>query len=203
MIFLAIFTSYLIGSLPFAYIVSKWRKGVDIREVGSRNMGAMNVLYTAGLVSGLLVLSLDFAKGIAAVFIARWLCDSQMVEMLAGTAAIAGHIFPVYLKFRGGKGGATCIGVFFALMPWGIPVFFGIFGLIIVLTRFLTLAYSAALFCYPLVAWLAYNSAELVIFSSIILAVLSLRYVPRVMQIRDAGGSWNRVLFRRNLRDRL
>ena len=166
-------------------------------------MGAMNVLYTTGPLYGLIVLILDFSKGLAAVFIARGLCDSQLIEMLAGTAAIAGHMFPVFLRFKGGKGGATCIGVFFALMPWGIPIFYGIMALLVILTRFLTLAYSVALLCFPFVAWLVYGSSALVIFSSVILLTLGLRYVPRLMQIRSAGGSWRKALLRRSLKERL
>ena len=201
--FLSIIIGYLIGSIPFAYLITRWRKGLDIRQVGSHNMGAMNVMYTAGPLFGLLVLILDFSKGIMSVSIARWLCDSQIMELLTGAAAIAGHILPVFLKFKGGKGGATCIGVFFALMPWGIPVFYMIFGLLTAATRFMTLAYSVALLCFPFVAWLLYNSTELVIFASIILVILALRYLPRAMQMRATGGSWRRVLIRRNLKDRL
>ena len=201
--FLSIIIAYLIGSIPFAYLITRRRKGIDIRRVGSRNMGAMNVMYTAGPLFGLLVLTLDFSKGVMSIFIARWLCDSQMVEMLAGAAAIAGHILPVFLKFKGGKGGATCIGVFFTLMPWGVPVFYLIFGLLTAATRFLTLAYSVALLCFPFVAWFLYDSTELVIFASIIMVILALRYLPRAMQMRAAGGSWRRVFIRRNLKDRL
>lgn len=200
---LAVFVGYVIGSLPFAFLIGRWRKGVDIRQVGSRNMGAMNVLYSIGPLYGLLVLILDFTKGVLAVFIARWLADSQIVEMLAGAAAVAGHILPVFLKFKGGKGGATCIGVFFILMPWGIPVFYGIFGLLTLATRFMTLAYSMALICFPFIAWLVYHSAEFVIYTSAILAVLGLRYVPRAIEMRRASGSWRRVILRKNLQDRL
>jgi len=200
---LSIIVAYVIGSLPFAYLIGRWRKGVDIRQVGSRNMGAMNVTYSVGPFFGLLVLILDFAKGVLAVFLARWLADSQIVEMLAGAAAIAGHILPVFLKFKGGKGGATCIGVFFILMPWGIPVFYGIFGLLTLATRFMTLAYSIALVCFPFIAWLVYHSTEFIIYTSAILAILGIRYIPRAMQMRRESGSWRMVLLRRNLKDRI
>lgn len=200
---LSLLAGYLIGSLPFAYLITRWRQGTDIRQVGSRNMGAMNVLYSVGPLFGLLTLILDFAKGIMAIFLARWLADSQTIELLAGTAAIAGHIFPVFLRFRGGKGGATCIGVFFALMPWGVPVFYGIFALMVALTRFLTLGYSIALLCFPFTAWLIYHSVDYIIFSTVIIISLGLRYIPRMIQIRAAAGSWGRVFFRRNLKDRL
>lgn len=166
-------------------------------------MGAMNVLYTTGPVFGLMVLILDFAKGMLAVFVARLLGDSQVIELIAGIAVIVGHMFPVFLKFRGGKGGATCIGVFFTLMPWGIPIFYGIMVVLVAITRFLTLAYSIALVCFPFVAWLVYNSSILVIYSCTILLILGLRYIPRLKQIRSTGGSWRNALLRRSLKDRL
>ena len=200
---LTILAGYLIGSIPFAYLITRWRKGLDIRKVGSLNMGAMNVMYTAGPAFGLLVLMLDFSKGVGAVFLARWLCDSLNIEILAGTAAILGHIYPLFLKFKGGKGGATCIGVCFILLPWGIPIFYGIFGLLTALTRFLTLSYSIALLCFPFVAWLIYHSPALIIFTSAMLALLGLRYVPRAMQIRSSSGSWRRALMRRSLKERI
>ncbi|MFO8143662.1 MAG: glycerol-3-phosphate acyltransferase [Dehalococcoidales bacterium] len=199
---LGLIISYLLGSVPSAYIITRWRKGADIRQVGSRNMGAMNVMYSVGILAGLAALTLDFSKGIGAIFIVRWLGAPQYAEMLGGAIAVFGHMFPVFLKFRGGKGGATCIGVFFALMPHGIYIFYGIFGLLVLLTRYLTLAYSVALICFPFVAWLIYNSAEMVIFSAAMLVLLGLRYVPRMIEMRSTAGSWRRVAFRSNLRER-
>lgn len=199
---LGLIVIYLLGSIPSAYIIARWRKDVDIRQVGSRNMGAMNVIYSVGLMAGLLVLTLDFSKGIGAVFIIRYLGEPQYAEMVGGAVAIFGHMFPVFLKFRGGKGGATCIGVFFALMPHGIYIFYGIFALLILLTRYLTLAYSLALLCFPFVAWLIYNSAEMVIYSVALLAILGLRYVPRIFEMHSKAGSWRRVAFRSNLKQR-
>ena len=110
---IAIASAYLLGSIPSAYIVGRLKKGVDIRQIGSQNMGAMNTFYKVGITSGLLVLAVDIGKGTAAVALARWLGVPPIIEMLAGTNAVIGHGFPVWLNFRGGKGGATLIGVLF------------------------------------------------------------------------------------------
>lgn len=199
----AIICAYLIGSFPSAYIAGRVRKGIDIREVGSRNMGAMNVFYKVGFVEGILVLAVDIGKGAAAVALARWLGVPMIAELLAGAAAVIGHSFPVFLKFRGGRGGATCIGVLIFLIPWSIPVYLAIFGLSLLLTRYPTLSYSVALLCFPFIAWLIYHSGVLVAFSVGILLLPGVKYIPRIKEMRATGGSWRHVFLRRSLKDRL
>ncbi|MEE8194416.1 MAG: glycerol-3-phosphate acyltransferase, partial [Dehalococcoidales bacterium] len=203
LIAIAIIGAYLLGSIPTAYIVGRLRKGIDIRQVGSRNMGAMNVFYRVGVVSGLLVLAVDIGKGAAAVFLARWLELPVIVEFIAGATAVIGHSFPVWLRFRGGKGGATVIGVLIFLMPWGIPVVLAVFLLLLLLTRFPTLSYGVALLCFPFVAWLIYHRSAYVAFSSLLVLLPFIRYIPRIREMRSKGGSWRRVALRRNLKDRL
>ena len=200
---LAIICAYLIGSFPSGYIAGRVRKGIDIREVGSRNVGAMNVFYKVGFWEGILVLAVDIGKGAAAVALARWLEVPMIVELFAGAAAVIGHGFPVFLKFRGGRGGATCIGVLAFLMPWGIPAYFAAFGLILLLTRYPTLSYSAAFLCYPLIAWLVYHSWVWVVFSVGILLLPVIKYIPRIKEMRATGGSWRHVFLRKSLKDRL
>ena len=200
---LAIICAYLIGSFPTAYIVARMRKGIDIRSVGSRNMGAMNVFYTAGFFEGLLVLAVDIGKGAAAVALARYLGVPEIAQLLAGVATVLGHIFSLFLKFRGGRGGATCIGVLVFLMPWGIPVYLGIFGASLLLTRYPTLSYSVAFLCFPFVAWLVYQEWELAIFSVGLLLIPAIRYIPRMKEMRTKGGSWGHVFLRRGFKDRL
>jgi len=200
---LAIICAYLIGSFPSAYIVARLRKGIDIREVGSRNMGSMNVFYKIGFWSGLLVLAMDIGKGAGAVALARWLGVPMIAQFFAGAAVVVGHGFPVFLKFRGGKGGATVIGILAFLMPWGIPFYLAIFGLGLLLTHYATLSYSVAFLCFPFVAWLKYHSLELVAFSIGVLLLIVIRYIPRIKEMRTAAGSWRRVFLRKNLKDRL
>ncbi len=200
---IAIIGSYLLGSIPSAYIAGRLRKGIDIRQVGSRNMGAMNVFYKVGIVSGLSVLAVDIGKGAAAVALARWLGVPVIVEILSGATAVIGHGFPVWLKFRGGRGGATLIGVLVFLMPWGIPIGLAIFGLLLLLTRFPTLSYSIALICFPFIAWLIYHRGDYVVFSSLMLLIPLIRYIPRIKEMRAKSGSWRRLALRKNLKDRL
>ncbi len=200
-IILAIIFAYLIGSFPSAYIIGRLRKGIDIRQQGSRNMGAMNVFYTVGFSEGVTVLALDIAKGAATVALARLFGVQEIVQLMAGVAAVLGHSFPVFLGFRGGKGGATCIGIFAFLIPWGIPFFLVIFGLIMLLTRFPTLSYGLALLCFPLVAW-GFYKWELAVYSAGLLLFVLLRYIPRIKEMRAKGGSWQHVLHRKGFRDR-
>ncbi len=201
-IVIAVAGAYLIGSFPTAYIVAHLRKGIDIRNVGTHNMGAMNVTYTLGLAWGIPVLLIDIAKGAGAIVLAQWLGVSFTMQLLAGGIAVIGHIFPVFLKFRGGKGGAVCIGVFAYLMPWAIPIGLGIFFILLIFSRFPTFSYSIALCCAPFVAWLIYHSGVLTVFSIIILLLLLARYLPRLKEMRSAGGSWQRVFLRKNIKDR-
>ena len=200
---ISIIAAYIIGSFPTAYVAGRLLKGVDIRQMGSRNMGAMNVFYTVGFPAGITVLAIDIGKGAAAVALARWLGVPPVVELLAGAAAVAGHSFPVFLKFRGGKGGATCIGILAFLMPWGIPFYLAIFGLGLLLLHFPTLSYSIAFLSFPFVAWLWYHSATFIIFSVVVLLLPGIRYIPRIREMRAKGGSWRHVLLRRNMKDRL
>jgi len=171
--------------------------------VGSKNVGAMNVFYKVGFAEGLLVLAMDIGKGAAAVALARWLGVPVIAELFAGIAAVIGHSFPVWLKFRGGKGGATIIGILIFLMPWGIPFYAAIFGLTLLVTRFPTFSYSVAFLCFPFVAWLIYHSGALVAFSLGILLLPMIKYIPRIKEMHSTGGSWRHVLLRRNLKDRL
>ena len=202
-IVIALICAYLLGSLPSAYLMARFRKGIDIRGVGSKSMGAMNVFYKVGFAEGLIVLAVDIGKGAAAVALARWLGAPMIVELFAGVAAVIGHSYPVWLKFRGGRGGATTIGILIFLMPWGIPIYLAIFGLGLLTTHFPTLSYSIAFLCFPFVAWLIYHSGVLVAFSVGILFLPLLKYIPRIKEMRAAGGSWRHVLLRRNLKDRL
>jgi glycerol-3-phosphate acyltransferase PlsY len=202
-IIIAIIGAYLLGAIPSAYIIGRLRKGIDIRQVGSRNMGAMNVFYNVGVVPGLLVLAVDIGKGAAAVALAQWLVESDLVVFIAGAAAVLGHSFPVWLRFRGGKGGAPLIGVLFFLMPWSIPIGLSIFLVLLLITRFPTLSYSIALLSPPFIAWLIYHREDYIIFSALMLLIPLIRYIPRIREMRAKGGSWSRVFKRRDIKDRL
>ena len=200
---IALIAAYFLGSIPAAYIAGRLSKGIDIRQVGSRNMGAMNVFYRVGMGYGLLVLVVDMGKGAAAVALAGWLEVPLIVELIAGATAVIGHSFPVWLKFRGGKGGATVAGVIFFLIPWSLPIGLAIFGAMLALTRFPTISYSVAMLSFPFIAWLIYHRGAYVIFTLALLLIPFIRYIPRIKEMRAKGGSWRRVVSRKNLKDRL
>ena len=149
---IAVALGYLLGSIPFAFLLTRSR-GIDLREVGSRNVGAANVLRSAGVVPAVAVMLLDAAKGVMAVLAARLLSDDLVVVMAAGLAAIVGHIYPVWLGFRGGKGVAAAAGVFAMLAPFATAIAAAVFIGTVFVTRFisagsiagaLTLAVAAA-----------------------------------------------------------
>jgi glycerol-3-phosphate acyltransferase PlsY len=201
-IIIALITAYFLGSIPTAYIIGRLRKGIDIRQVGSRNMGAMNVFYNVGFFYGILVLLTDIAKGAAAIALARCLEAPIAVELIAGFIAVLGHSFPVWLRFRGGKGGAPLIGIFAFLMPWGLAIGFPLFALLTLLTRFPTISYSIALLSFPFVAWLIYHNGIYVVYSILMLLIPLIRYIPRIKEMRNKGGSWKKVVLRKNIKDR-
>jgi glycerol-3-phosphate acyltransferase PlsY len=136
-IVIAIIAGYLLGSIPFALLLTRTR-GVDLRAVGSRNVGAANVLRTTGVRRAVVVLLLDAAKGAAAVLVARLLTDNLIVVMTAGLAAIAGHVYPAWIGFRGGKGVAASAGVFVMLAPLATAIAALVFVATIFVTRFIS-----------------------------------------------------------------
>jgi glycerol-3-phosphate acyltransferase PlsY len=202
---IALIIAYLLGSLPSAFIIGKTRRNMDIRKVGSHNMGAMNTFYSVGFWWGMLVLVMDIAKGILAVMVARWLNTPQYVDLACGAMAIVGHNLPVFLKFKGGKGGATLIGIMITIMPlWGIPIYVAVFGLMMLITRFPTLSYGVAFFCFPFLAAFIYHNTAYIIYSCLMLLVPFGRYIPRIIEMRKkATGGWKQVAMRKNLKERL
>jgi len=147
--------SYLLGSIPTSIIVSRIHKGIDIRDHGSKNAGATNVYRVLGPVPALIVLGFDVAKGILAVLILSQLSfgDSYsnliLVKILAGISTIIGHIYPVYVGFRGGKGIGTGLGVLLALIPREVIMALGLFLIVVAFTRYVSLgSLAAALFIF-------------------------------------------------------
>jgi glycerol-3-phosphate acyltransferase PlsY len=140
---LAVIAAYLMGSIPFAQLLSK-RRGVDLRRVGSGNVGATNVLRTLGVRPAVLAMMLDAVKGTLAVLIAQRLSGGVAGPVAAGLASMIGHVYPVWLRFRGGKGVATAAGAFAVLTPVAVAVAIGVFLLTVALTRFISVGSMAA-----------------------------------------------------------
>jgi glycerol-3-phosphate acyltransferase PlsY len=146
--------SYLLGSIPFGYILLRAFRGQDVRQSGSGNIGATNVARSSPAL-GVLTLLLDALKGVTAVALAGVLFPGQ--NLLAGTAAlcaILGHMFPVWLGFRGGKGVATGFGSFVMLAPKAVLLMIGIFVAIVFLFRYVSLGSIVTAALFPLLAWL-------------------------------------------------
>lgn len=151
----AILVAYFIGAIPFGLLVARLFGVQDIRQVGSGNIGATNVLRTLGMRAAIWVYLLDSGKGALAVFIARSLiAESPTTELywvLAGMAAIVGHVYPVYLHFKGGKGVATMFGVLVVLLPVETVLAALVFVLVLVLSRYVSLASMMAAISFPAV----------------------------------------------------
>jgi glycerol-3-phosphate acyltransferase PlsY len=132
--------AYLVGSIPFSFLVARAFGVHDVREVGSGNVGATNVLRSAGKTAGALALLLDVAKGAAATALTGRLAPGQpLLPAVAAVAAVVGHMYPVWLRFRGGKGVATGLGAFAPLAPWAALGAVAAFGLVGLATRFVSL----------------------------------------------------------------
>lgn len=164
----AMVMAYLIGAIPSAYVAGRLVKGKDIREEGDRNPGAGNTYRTIGPKAGMVVGAIDIGKGAIAVLVARALTDGTGAQMMAGVVAIIGHNWPIFLKLRGGRGAASALGVFIALVPMpAIPISLVslallpvvrsatiVIGLIMIVTPFVALligvSYSIVVYCVGL-----------------------------------------------------
>jgi glycerol-3-phosphate acyltransferase PlsY len=152
--FLTATVSYLLGSIPFGYLLVRTFRGQDIRRSGSGNIGATNVARSSPLL-GLLTLLLDAGKGFAAVALARAFYPGQnALAFLAGLFAVLGHIFPLWLRFRGGKGVATGLGAFLVVAPKAIAMVIAIFAVILLVFRRVSLGSIVAVALLPVMTWL-------------------------------------------------
>ena len=145
--------AYLLGSIPFGYLLVKIFRHEDIRATGSGNIGATNVARSGAKGLGVLTLLLDALKGFLAVFIAQRIAPGNLdLAVAAAVAAILGHVFPIWLRFRGGKGVATALGVFLALTPISALIVLAIFALVFAITRYVSLASIIAAAAFPFIA---------------------------------------------------
>ncbi len=191
---LGIIIGYLLGSIPTAYIVGRLRKGVDIRDIGSRNMGAANVMREIGIHEGILVVVIDIGKGAGAILVAQTLDISELWVFGAGFAALVGHNFPVFAGFRGGRGTATIMGIFLVLASQSALVTL----VIVVIPFFATLRFSAAILIgvalgfvgfalLPLFIWLLEGSLMLVCYVLAIDIFMLVRNLARIRQLLAKG----------------
>ena len=159
-LFAVVVLSYLIGSFPTSIIVSKYLKGIDIRDFGSGNPGGTNVWRTLGWKAGISVMLLDVAKGwVAAYYIAQFgyengLISHLIVQILAGISSILGHVYPIFSKFKGGKGVGTAAGMLIAIYPLALLFCFSVFLLVAFSTKYVSLASMLAAITLPISLYL-------------------------------------------------
>jgi glycerol-3-phosphate acyltransferase PlsY len=154
-ILLAAAIAYVLGAIPFGYLLVKWTTGRDVRSGGSGNMGATNVLRTTGRAAGIATLLLDIGKGYLAVWIAGRLSNQDVMAMCAATLAVmAGHAFPVFLHFKGGKAVASFVGAFLCLTPLALGAVLVVFVVVVAWTRYISMASVVSAATFPLAVWL-------------------------------------------------
>jgi glycerol-3-phosphate acyltransferase PlsY len=149
----AIVAAYCIGSVPFALLLTRCWGATDLRLVGSGNLGAANVMRSSGVTAGVLCAVLDIAKGAASVVIASRFSDNAAAPAAAGFAAIVGHVYPVWLRFRGGKGVATACGAFSVLAPAALPAAAAVFVVTVWMTKYVSLGSIVASIALPPLAY--------------------------------------------------
>jgi acyl phosphate:glycerol-3-phosphate acyltransferase len=152
---LAILIAYLLGAIPFGFLLVKFTKGADVRAAGSGNIGATNVLRTAGRVEAVATLLLDIAKGFVAVWLAAMLTnDAPLWTSLAALAVMAGHAFPIFLRFKGGKAVASFIGAFLYLTPIPLAIALLLFLIVVARTRHISAGSILAAGTFPFGVWM-------------------------------------------------
>jgi len=188
---IAVIIAYLLGSFPSAYIITRLATGKDIRQLGGGNAGARNVFHEVGLWAAIIVGVFDVGKGAAAVAIASWLLGApQLFVLAAGLAAVAGHMWPIYLKFTGGNGLATTLGVLSVLMTRELLIVIALILVFIVITRNPVLSVNISLLSVPVLAWFLEEPWLLyVTFSIVLLLILVLNFLPTFRAALVKAGS--------------
>jgi acyl phosphate:glycerol-3-phosphate acyltransferase len=179
---IVVLTAYLIGSIPFALILAR-RWGSDLRLVGSGNLGAANVMRASGVSAGLLVAILDMAKGAVSVWLAARVSNGADLPAAAGLAAVIGHIYPVWLRFRGGKGVATACGVFSMLTPAAVPPALAIFAVVVWITKYISLGSVLASIALPPLAYALGSPAPVVAAAAGAAAIVVFRHRSNVLRV--------------------
>jgi glycerol-3-phosphate acyltransferase PlsY len=190
----AIIIGYLTGSIPFAFLVAR-RAGIDVRVAGSGNVGAANVMRTTGTGPAVAAMLLDVAKGALSVLAAGLSGGGLAVASMSGAAAIVGHIYPVWLRFRGGKGVAVAAGVFAVLTPLATGIVVAMFIAVVWATRYVSLGSIAATLALPPVAWLAGAPIAVVAAAAGSAALIVFRHRANLRRLWD--GTERRIARRR------
>jgi glycerol-3-phosphate acyltransferase PlsY len=180
----AIAFGYLLGSVPFAFVLSRRLRGIDIRRAGSGNVGAANVLRTTGVLAAIAVMALDVCKGAGSVLLVQRWTAGDAAPAAAGVAAVLGHIYPVWLRFRGGKGVATAAGVFSVLTPVIMIPTVVIFVLTVWLTRFISMGSVAATVTLGPLAYALHAPDAVVLAATISAVAIVFRHRANLARVR-------------------
>ncbi len=184
--------AYLLGSIPFGFLLVRWKTGTDVRTKGSGNIGATNVLRTTGKALGLLTLLLDVLKGAAAVAVAQWLGAGDVLwGALAALAVLLGHMFPVWLRFRGGKAVASMLGAYLVLTPLAMLATILIFALMLWKTRYVSLSSIVSAAVFPLGVWLLYHNGIYTLVAAVCAALIVYKHKGNMARLR--AGTENRL----------
>lgn len=204
MLIIAVMTAYLVGSFPTSFILTKLTKGVDIRELGSKNAGATNVLRVAGKLPAVITLIIDILKGVLVVTVITnffYQFEENFVydfyRGLMGLTVVCGHIWSVFLKFKGGKGVATTLGVAMALAPNILLPVLIIWSIVFFASSYVSLASITALISFPIIAAIVGSSVYLVIFSVIICAISTYKHKENIKRLLK-GEERKTVLFKKS-----
>jgi glycerol-3-phosphate acyltransferase PlsY len=180
-----VLVGYGVGSLPLGYLVASRTKGIDLRRVGSGNVGAANAYRSAGLVAAVIVVLVDIAKGASSVFFAARLASGAADPVAAGVAAIIGHIYPVWLRFHGGKGVATACGVFWMLAPLATAISAVAFVTVVWATRYVSLGSIVATLALPPLAYATDKSVPVVIGAAVAAVVIVQRHRANLARLQQ------------------
>jgi glycerol-3-phosphate acyltransferase PlsY len=176
-------SSYLFGSLPTGYILFLISEKKDIRSFGSHSTGATNVLRLKGWIFALPVILVDILKGFLPVFLAFKLFPDKKFALLCGFLAVLGHCFPVYIKFKGGKGVATAVGVFLALSVKSLLICIAIFLLVILLTRYVSLGSILAMLSLPITIFIIQGDFEKTLLGFAVFLLVVLRHAGNIQRL--------------------
>jgi glycerol-3-phosphate acyltransferase PlsY len=184
---LSLIIGYLLGSIPTAYIVARIRRGIDIRTIGSGNMGGANVMREIGTLEGAFVGLFDIAKGAGVILIAQALNASELWIFGAGFAALVGHNFPVFAGFWGGRGSATVMGIFLVLAPTAALVTLAVVAIPFFATRKFAGAIIIGFALLPLFIWLLEGSLSLVRYALAVDLFMLIRNLPDIRRVLTKG----------------
>ncbi|HET8761925.1 MAG TPA: glycerol-3-phosphate 1-O-acyltransferase PlsY [Gemmatimonadales bacterium] len=189
---LALLASYLLGAIPTSFLAGKLFRGIDLRQHGSGNLGATNLYRTLGARFAIPVGLFDMAKGaIPVMLIAPMVSSSRYIAILCGIMAVVGHVFSVFVHFRGGKGVATASGVMLGLTPWAVLVSLAVWLLVVRVSGYVSLGSMAGAVVLPIAAWLLHPLQRDIIWIQILVA-LAIIWLHRANIRRLLAGTENR-----------